>query len=74
MLTFFSVQLLDNLAGMKPQLSALELSLLCLSVFAAGSGPWILGGKLTNFLAPTAAACKFLILKCLTIVFIVCID
>jgi hypothetical protein len=50
--------MLDTLAGEKPQLTALEFSLLSLSVFAAGSGPWLLGGKLTEFLAPTAAACK----------------
>ena len=62
---FVIVQILDTLADEKPQLTALEFSLLSLSVFAAGSGPWLLGGKLTEFLAPTAAACKcprFLIL------------
>lgn len=32
--------------------------MLSTSVAAAASGPWILGGKLTEFLAPTAAACK----------------
>jgi hypothetical protein len=53
------VQLLDNLTGQKPQLTALELFMLSLSVAAAASGPWILGGKLTEFLAPTAAACKY---------------
>ena len=52
------VQLLDNLAGQKPQLTSLELFMLSTSVAAAASGPWILGGKLTEFLAPTAAACK----------------
>jgi hypothetical protein len=52
------VQLLDNLAGQKPQLTALELLMLSASVAAAASGPWILGGKLTEFLAPTAAACR----------------
>ena len=50
------MQLLDTLAGAKPQLTALEFSLLSLSVFAAGSGPFIFGGRLTEFLAPTAAA------------------
>jgi hypothetical protein len=51
--------MLDTLAGEKPQLTALEFSLLSLSDFAAGSGPWLLGGKLTEFLVPTAAAvCK----------------
>lgn len=54
-----SVQLLDNLAGQKPQLRGLELFMLSASVAAAASGPWILGGKLTEFLAPTAAACKY---------------
>lgn len=53
------VQLLDKVAGQKPQLTALELTLLSASVAAAASGPWLVGGKLTEFLAPTAAACKF---------------
>ena len=53
------MQLLDNLAGQKPQLTALELFMLTSSVTAAASGPWIMGGTLTEFLAPTAAACKF---------------
>jgi hypothetical protein len=52
------VQILDTLADEQPQLTGLEFTLLSLSVFAAGSGPWLLGGKLTEFLAPTAAACK----------------
>ena len=60
----FAVQLLDNLAGQKPQLTALELFMLSTSVAAAASGPWILGGKLTEFLAPTAAACTFHIGLC----------
>ncbi|KAL3934877.1 MAG: hypothetical protein SGARI_003200 [Bacillariaceae sp.] len=50
------MQLLDKLAGQKPQLTGLELLVLSTSVAAAASGPWILGGKLTEFLAPTAAA------------------
>ena len=54
-----TVQLLDNLTGQKPQLTALELLMLSSSVAAAASGPWIFGGKLTEFLAPTAAACKY---------------
>jgi hypothetical protein len=54
----FSVQLLDKAAGQKPQLTALELTLLSISVAAAASGPWLVGGKLTEFLAPAAAACK----------------
>lgn len=52
------MQLLDNLAGQKPQLTALELLLLSASVTAASSSPWIMGGKLTEVLPPTAAACK----------------
>lgn len=52
------MQLLDKVAGQKPQLTALELTILTTSVAAAASGPWVLGGKLTEFLAPTAAACK----------------
>jgi hypothetical protein len=52
------VQLLDNLAGQKPQLTGLELGLLSMSVFAAASGPFLFGGALTEVLAPTAAACK----------------
>ena len=55
----FTVQLLDKVAGQKPQLTLLELTLLSTSVFAAASGPFIFGGKLTEFMAPTAAACKF---------------
>jgi hypothetical protein len=52
------MQLLDNLAGQKPQLTALELFMLSASVTAASSSPWIMGGKLTEVLPPTAAACK----------------
>ncbi len=52
------MQLLDNLAGQKPQLSALELVMLSASVAAASSSPWIMGGTLTEVLPPTAAACK----------------
>ena len=55
------MQLLDNLAGQKPQLSALELVMLSASVAAASSSPWIMGGKLTEVLPPTAAACKYFI-------------
>lgn len=62
-LCIISVQLLDNLAGQKPQLTALELFMLSTSVAAAASGPWILGGKLTEFLAPTAAACEYFTLE-----------
>ena len=59
------MQLLDNLAGQKPQLTALELFMLTASVTAAASGPWVMGGALTEFLAPTAAACKLVYLKTL---------
>lgn len=52
------MQLLDNLAGQRPQLTALELLLLSASVTAASSSPWIMGGRLTEVLPPTAAACK----------------
>ena len=52
------MQLLDNLAGQKPQLTALELIMLSASVTAASSSPWIMGGQLTEVLPPTAAACK----------------
>jgi hypothetical protein len=51
------MQLLDNMAGQQPQLTALELTLLSLAVGAAASGPFIMGGSLTEFLAPTSAAC-----------------
>lgn len=53
------MQLLDNMAGQQPQLTALELTLLSLSVAAAASGPFIFGGALTEFVAPTSAACTF---------------
>lgn len=51
------MQLLDNMAGQQPQLTALELTLLSAAVGAAASGPFIMGGALTEFLAPTSAAC-----------------
>ena len=57
------MQLLDNMAGQQAQLTALELTLLSLSVGAAASGPFLLGGKLTEFLAPTSAACKYLCIQ-----------
>eukprot|EP00537_Pseudo-nitzschia_pungens_P011271 CAMPEP_0172396042 /NCGR_PEP_ID=MMETSP1061-20121228/23207_1 /TAXON_ID=37318 /ORGANISM="Pseudo-nitzschia pungens, Strain cf. pungens" /LENGTH=633 /DNA_ID=CAMNT_0013127797 /DNA_START=219 /DNA_END=2117 /DNA_ORIENTATION=- len=50
------MQLLDNLAGQRPQLTALELVMLSASVTAASSSPWIMGGQLTEVLPPTAAA------------------
>lgn len=54
---FAQVQLLDVIAGEKPQLSALEFSLLATAVVSAASGPLLpLGNSLTEFLAPSAAA------------------
>jgi hypothetical protein len=50
------MQFLDISTGQRPQLSALELAALSLSVIAAGSGPLLLGGKITEFLAPASAA------------------
>lgn len=52
------MQMLDDQAGQQAQLTKLELIMLSLSVTAAASGPFILGGELTEFLAPTSAACK----------------
>ena len=57
------MQLLDTLAGQKPQLTVLEFSLLTFAVAAAASGPFILGGAFTEFVAPTAAARKSYVLK-----------
>lgn len=54
------MNLLDNLAGQRPQLTVLELILLSLSVTAASASPWIFGGQLAEVLPPTAAACKLL--------------
>ena len=48
--------MLDLVAGQKPQLSGLEATLLSLAVLSAASGPLLLGGKITEFLAPSAAA------------------
>ena len=53
------MNLLDNLAGQRPQLTVLELILLSFSVTAASASPWIFGGQLAEVLPPTAAACKF---------------
>jgi hypothetical protein len=50
------MQLLDNLAGQRPQLSALEAVLLSAAVLSAAGGPLLLGGHITEFLAPFAAA------------------
>jgi hypothetical protein len=52
------VQLLDNIAASKPQLTPLELTLLSLSVAAASSGPLFFtdGSKIAEVLAPASAA------------------
>jgi len=52
------MQLLDNIAASKPQLTPLELTLLSLSVAAASSGPIFFaeGAKVAEVLAPAAAA------------------
>jgi hypothetical protein len=50
------VQLLDTLAGQRPQLSALEFSLLFTAVATAATSPLLLGGHVAEFLAPSAAA------------------
>ncbi|CAJ1954676.1 unnamed protein product [Cylindrotheca closterium] len=50
------MQMLDDQAGQQPQLTKLEFIMLSLSVTAAASGPFIMGGELTEFLAPTSAA------------------
>ena len=50
------MQLLDRMAGQKPQLSALEFGLLTTAVLAAASGPFFMQGQLTEFLAPSMAA------------------
>jgi hypothetical protein len=54
------MQLLDNITAQKPQLSRLEITLLTLSVVAAGSGPVFFadGAKIAEVLAPACAACK----------------
>jgi hypothetical protein len=54
------MQMLDKFTGEKAQLSVLELTMLSASVLAAGSGPLIFGGHITNVLAPSAAACKLI--------------
>ena len=50
--------MLDNIAGERPQLSPLELSLLSLAVGIAATSPAILPFKIVEGLAPAAAACK----------------
>ena len=49
------MQSLDRIAGQKPQLSALEVTLLSSAVLSAAFGP-VLFGQITEFLAPAAAA------------------
>jgi hypothetical protein len=44
------------MAGQRPQLSPLEFTLLSGAVLSAACAPLILGGHITNFLAPSAAA------------------
>lgn len=51
-----SVQALDRIAAQTPQLSAWEATLLCGAVLSAVSGPVLLGGHITEFLAPASAA------------------
>jgi hypothetical protein len=50
------VQLLDTLAGQRPQLSRLEFTLLFSAVVSAATSPLLLGGHVAEFLAPSAAA------------------
>lgn len=52
------MQLLDNITAQKPQLSQLEISVLSLSVVAAGSGPIFFaeGAKVAEVVAPAMAA------------------
>ena len=49
--------LLDNLASSQPQLSLTEVGLLMGSVVMSGVGPMI-GGSVTEVLAPAMAACE----------------
>ena len=53
------MELLDDLAGKKQQLNALEVTILSSCIAAAAAGP-ILGGSITEFVAPASAARKFL--------------
>ena len=50
------MQSLDRIAGQKPQLSVLEVTLLSGAVLSAAAGPIVFGGHITEFLAPAAAA------------------
>ena len=48
--------MLDRLAGQKPQLSFIELTLLVGAVIASATSPHVLNGRITEFIAPSAAA------------------
>lgn len=50
--------MLDEIAGKKQQLNALEVSILSGCILAAAAAP-IMGGSLTEFIAPSAAACTY---------------
>ena len=50
------MQLLDRLAGQKPQLTPLELAMLAGAVSASLASPLVLGGHIAEFIAPSAAA------------------
>ena len=52
------MELLDELAGQKQQLNSLEFGILTGCIAAAAAGP-LTGGALTEFVAPSAAACKY---------------
>lgn len=51
-----NMEILDDLAGQSQQLNALEFSILSGCILAAAAAP-IMGGSLTEFIAPSAAAC-----------------
>ena len=51
------MELLDEMAGKRQHLNALETGILAACIAAAASGP-LMGGSLTEFVAPSAAACK----------------
>jgi hypothetical protein len=50
------VQLLDRVAGLKPQLSVWEFSILLSVVGSCVCSPLVYGGQLAEFIAPSAAA------------------
>lgn len=60
------VEMLDEIAGQKQQLNALEVSLLSGCILAAAAAP-IMGGTLTEFIAPSAAACTYFIITMYTL-------